>query len=198
MIVDVALFLTLTIPDAALSPTPVDFVPPVEQVVTYPPVGVVKQISGLPLPDGIRDAFEDEFKNGQVFFGAFAITKDFGYGFVTGANSLEAARDIAIQECLKQGPACLIYAEILPEGYAPLRDGQVSLAPEAASHFNAPDPSWNRFRAMAISEDGAYSVVWGHSTPRAAADAALSDCDGYTIDNLPELRPMPCVLVPFK
>jgi hypothetical protein len=202
MIVEFALIISLTLPNLGSNFGPpftqIDFVDPVQEVVTYPPVGIENRLSGLQLPAGTLDAYENDFLTDNVFFGAFAITKDFGYGFVTGANSIEAAREIAIEECLKQGPICLIYAEILPQGYAPLEVGQISLAPEAGEFYSNPDPSWGSFRAMAISEDGAYSVVWGYGSPGEASDAELSDCAEYVISNLPNLREMPCILVPFK
>ena len=198
MIVEFALSLSLTLSDAGVPVTQVEFVEPVQQVVTYPPVGVLNQISGLQLPEGPREAYQDIFLDGNVFFGAFAITKDFAYGYVVGANSLEAAREIALEECLKQGPICLVYAEIVPQGYVPLPQGHVGLAPEAANYYNNPDPAWGNYRAMAISEDGAYSIVWNYDTPREANEAAMADCTGYRITGLPNLRQMPCVLVPFK
>lgn len=198
MIVEFALSLTLSLPHSALPVVPVNFTDPVQQVVTYPPVGALKQISGLPLPPGTQEAFDNEFLDGSVYFGAFAVTKDFAYGYVTGANSIEAARDIATQECLKHGSGCLIYAEILPVGYEPLPAGSIALAPEAADYYNNPDPSWGSYRAMAVSEDGAYSVVWNHPTPIAANVTALADCNSYVIDDLPDLRPMPCVLIPLE
>lgn len=198
MIAELALSLSLTLPEVGAPLTEVEFVEPVQEVVTYPPVGILDQLSSLQLPDRTRDAFENDFLAGRTYFGAFAITKDFGYGYVTGANSIEAAREIAVEECLKQGPRCLIYAEIIPQGYVGLEPGQVSLAPEAANYFNNPDPSWGNFRAMAVSEDGAYSVVWNYGSPAEASAAALSDCAGYVITDLPNLREMPCVLIPFK
>ncbi|MDA9208037.1 hypothetical protein N9O61_04035 [Octadecabacter sp.] len=198
MILEFALSITLTAPFPAAQITPVQFNEPIQQVLTYPPVGVVNVVSGLELPDDTLSAFESDFLDGSVYFGAFAITKDFGYGYVTGANSLQAAREIATAECLKHGPRCLIYAEILPENYVPLQSGQISMSAEAANYFNNPDPSWDQFRAMAVGEDGAYSVVWNYGSPREAADTALTDCNGYAIDDLPDLRDMPCVLVPFK
>ncbi|AKS44789.1 hypothetical protein SAMN05444287_2297 [Octadecabacter temperatus] len=198
MIVEFALSLSLSLPVAGPTVTLVEFTEPVQQVITYPPDAVLNQLSGLTLPDGTIQAFEDGFLVEDTFFGAFAITKDFGYGYVTGSNSIEAAREVAIQECLKQGPVCMIYAELLPNGYVPLAQGQVALSPEAANHFNNPNPDWGNYRAMAISEDGAYSVVWNYGSPREASEAALSDCTGYRVDDLPNLRDMPCVLIPFK
>jgi hypothetical protein len=202
MIVEFILTLSLSLPSSVSDVGPlltqIDFAEPVQEVVTYPSVGVENRLSGLQLPDETLTAYEIDFLADTVFFGAFAITKDFGYGYVTGANSLEAACEIAIEECLKQGPICLIYAEILPQGYAPLEAGQISLAPEAAGYFDNPDPTWGSFRAMAVSEDGAYSVVWGYGSPSEASAAALSDCGEFVIDDLPNLREMPCILVPFK
>lgn len=198
MIVEFALSFAIGVATPPATFVPVEFSQPVQQVITYPPVGTLNLLSGLDLPDGTREVFEGDFQDGSVYFGAFAITKDFAYGYVTGANSIEAARDIATQECLKHGPRCLIYAEIMPQGYVPITPGQVSLAPEAGNYYTNPDPTWGNFRAMAVSEDGAYSVVWNYASPREASDAALADCNSYLIDDLPELRPMPCVLVPFK
>ncbi|SMX39784.1 hypothetical protein [Octadecabacter ascidiaceicola] len=198
MIVEFALSLSLTLPNAGPTVTPVEFVEPIQQILTYPPEAVLNQISGVPLPDETMQVFENRFLAEDMYFGAFAITKDFGYGYVTGSNSIEAARDVAMQECLKHGPVCMIYAELLPIGYVPLAQGQASLAAEAADHFNNPDASWGNYRAMAISEDGAYSVVWNYASPREASDAAMSDCTGYRINDLPNLRDMPCVLIPFK
>ena len=202
MIVEFALTLSLILPDigqdAGPPVIPIEFTEPVRQVITYPPAGVVNRLSGLQLPGETLTAFETEFLDGNVYYGAFAITKDFGFGFMTGANSLEAAHEIAIEECLKQGPVCLVYAELVPEGYVPIEPGQVTMAPEATDHFSNPDASWGNFRAMAISEDGAYSVVWNYGSPREASDAALSDCSAHIITDLPGLRAMPCILIPFK
>ena len=201
MIVEFILTLSLSLPSSVSDVGPlltqIDFAEPVQEVVTYPSVGVENRLSGLQLPDETLTAYETDFLADTVFFGAFAITKDFGYGYVTGANSLEAAREIAIEECLKQGPIVLVESDILTQGYAPLAAGQISFAPEAAGYFDNPDPTWGSFRAMAVSEDGAYSVVWGYGSPSEASAAALSDCGEFVIDDLPNLREMPCILVPF-
>ena len=197
MIVEFALTAFMLAPPAPAPVVQVEFRDPVERVVIYPPQAVVERMTGLPLPPTTQQAFETEFETG-MFFGAFALTKDGGYGYATGSNSIEAARDIAMQECLKQGDACLIYAELLPQGYVPLTDGQASLSPEAAQFYTQPDPSWGNYRAMAISEDGAYSVVWNHATPADARSAALADCAENRITDLPGLRQMPCVVLPFK
>lgn len=198
MIVEFALTLSLALPEGPAPVVQAEFSPPIRQVVTYPPVGVVNRLTGLTLPEDTRQVFEGEFLDGNVFFGAFAVTKEFGYGYVTGVNSIEAARDIAMEECLKHGDTCLIYAEILPQGYVPLQPGQVGLSPEAAGYYTNPDPSWGSFRAMAVSEDGAYSLVWNYETQQLANEAALADCSQYVITDLPNLREMPCYLMPFK
>lgn len=198
MILEFALGLTLV-------PTPPDeqvilaeFREPVTQVEIYPPTGEFRQLSGLVLTPEAQGALETEFLPGTIYFGAFAITKDFGWGWVTGANSLEAAREIAIEECLKHGDACLIYAEIVPPGYQPPAPGIITLAPEAMEYYSNPDPSWGRYRAMAVSEDGAYSITWNYGTAAEAEAAALADCTANLISDLPNLRNMPCVLLPFK
>jgi len=198
MIIEFVWGLALTVQDPQPFVTEVEFIEPIQQVIVYPPQGQVDILSGLELPSGTRDAFEADFVAGTAYFGAFAITKDFGYGFVSGANSLQGARDIALQECLKQGPRCLIYAEITPIGYDPLLPGQVTMSAEASEYYTDPDPSWGNYRAMAVSEDGAYSVVWNYGSPREASDAVLADCSLHIINDLPDLRDMPCVLIPYK
>lgn len=198
MIVEFALTLSLSVSPPNATVVPVEFRDPIREVITYPPFGLLNQLSGLSMPDGTREAYETEFLPESVYFGAFAVTKDFGYGYVTGANSLDAAREIALQECLKHGPSCLIYAEIIPQGYVPIIDGQVTLAREAAELYSNPDPSWGQARAMAVSEDGAYALVWGYANPNAARDAAMVDCETNTITDLPNLRPMSCMVIPFK
>lgn len=198
MIIEFATALTFTLPSSAPDVTQVEFTAPVQRVITYPPVGELVRLSGDTLPDGTIQAFQEEFLPGHVYFGAFAVTKDFGFGYVTGANSIESARDIAIEECLKQGPICRIYAEIYPQGYEPLQAGEISLAPEAGNYYSDPSPEWGSYRAMAISEDGAYSVVWNYGSTAEAEAAALSDCTEYAISDLPNLRSMPCFLIPFK
>jgi hypothetical protein len=84
MILDFVLTLSLTLPNSVSDVGPlltqIDFVEPVQQVLTYPPAGVENRLSGLQLPDGPLTAYETDFLADTVFFGAFAITKDFGYG----------------------------------------------------------------------------------------------------------------------
>lgn len=198
MIVEFALSLTLTTPAATAQITQVQFNEPVQQVQTYAPEGVLNVLSGLQLPSDTFVAFDEEFMDGTKYFGAFAVSKEFGYGYANGVNSIEAAREIALAECTQHADACLIYAEILPQNFVPLQNHQVSLSAEAAHHYRNPDPSWEHHRAMAISEDGAYSVVWNYGSPAEAAAAALSDCTGYLVTDLPNLRNMPCLLLPFK
>ena len=198
MIVEFALSLVLAAPDTSAQITQVQFNEPVRQVFTYPQTGVLNLLSGLELPGDTLTAFDNDFVNGAVYFGAFAITKDFSFGYVTGSNSLQGARDIALEECQKHGDRCLIYAEILPEGYVPLQDGQISMSAEAGELYRNPDPSWGHHRAMAVGEDGAYSMVWNYGSPAEAGEAALADCAGFVITDLPNLREMPCILVPFK
>jgi len=185
MILELVLPLTVTLPMQPEQIRPVQFTDPVQEVVIYPPVGVPNQLSGLVLPENVAAAFEENFLGTAEYFGAFAVSKDFAYGYATGINSLEAARDIAMQECLNHADGCLIYAEIVPQGYVPLEPGQATMSAEAAQYYSNPDPSWGNFRAMAISEDGAYSIVWDYGSPREAADAALAECRQYLTTNLP-------------
>lgn len=173
-----------------------DWTTPISEVATFPRDGVLFARSALPLHSDTRAALEGEFQDGMTYFGAFAIGKDGSYGYVWGANSLAAARDIAREECLKFTDACLIYAEIHPRGYQEPGRGVATMAPDAAEFFESYQ-SQPQFYAMAISEDGAYAIVWGHATQGAADRAAMSDCNSYRITDLPDLRDMPCILLPL-
>jgi hypothetical protein len=74
----------------------------------------------MQLPDVTRTAYNNDFFVENIFFGAFAVTKDFGYGFVVGANSIETAREFTTVKCFEHESICLNYAEILPTGFVPL------------------------------------------------------------------------------
>lgn len=54
MILEFALTLTLMPPIPSDQVMQVQFTEPVRRVVTYPPNGVVNQLSGLPLPEDVQ------------------------------------------------------------------------------------------------------------------------------------------------
>ena len=41
-------------------------------------------------------------------------------------------------------------------------------------------------------------MVWGYGSRAEAEAAALRDCNGYVVNDLPDLRAMPCQILPFK
>lgn len=175
----------------------VDFSRPIVAVRVYPEAGEVVELSALPMIPDTERAYLEDFIPGTTYFGAFAIGKDGSYGYATGVNTIEAARDIAFEECEKHSPGCLIYAEILPLGYAPVGRGEVTLSSTAAEYYANPGDR-PAHRAMAVSEDGAYSLVWGYGSAAAAQEAAVADCEEYRVLDLPGLRDMPCILLPLK
>lgn len=182
--------------DTVLSETRIDYTGPVAAVSVYPPEGVLVPQSALPLSPEAQTAFEAEFQADMAYFGAFAIGKDGAYGYVSGANSLDAARDIAFAQCEQYADACLLYAEIHPVGYRGRVTGEVTMSNEATQYYQDPG-SRPQFRAMAISEDGAYSFVWGHGSQQVANQTAMTDCQSYRITDL-DMRDMPCILLPLK
>jgi hypothetical protein len=167
---------------------------PFRTVIPYPDTAQVVARSALPLSSDAQTAYDTDFLP-YSYFGAFAISKDGSYGYVTATNSLDAARDIAIGECQRYAPLCVIYAEIVPQGYVDVSAGEVVLNPEAADYFNDPGKH-PAYRAMAVSADGAYSYVWGHATPADAVDAALADCESYRVRDIPGIADMPCWVLP--
>ncbi len=175
-----------------------DFAGAVARVVPLPPAFELVYRSGLTLPEDVQAAFDNDFAGGP-YFGAFAIAKDFSFGYIAGANSRAAAAEIARLECARHAPEatpnCIIYAEFLPIGYADLAPDEIALSPEAAALFQNPGKR-GRFRAMAASDDGAYSLVWAHASQAEADAAAIADCDQYRITDMAGLRDMPCRVLP--
>jgi hypothetical protein len=171
----------------------VDYILPVQRVVPYGAAGELRAVSTAALSPEAQTAFDTEFAPAP-YFGAFAVSKDGGWGYTTGTNSLGAAREIALQECLAVNRSCIIHTEIVPQGYVDIGPGDVTLSPETAGHYG--DVTTNTvFFAMAVSADGAYSKVWGYPTQAEADQQALADCESYRINDLP-ISDMPCVLLP--
>jgi hypothetical protein len=171
----------------------VDYILPAQRVVPYGNDGVLRQLSNVALSPDAQTAFDREFAVAP-YFGAFAVSKDGGWGYSTGSNSLGAAREVALAECLSVNSVCTIHTELIPVGYVAIGPGDVTLSPETAGHYN--DTTTNTpFFAMAVSADGAYSKVWGYASQAEADAQALADCDSYRITDLP-IPAMPCVLLP--
>jgi hypothetical protein len=199
MIIDILLAVSLAIPSLSQP----DAAPPLlvqaqtapraGRVVPYGPEAELRAISRLQLSPEALAAFQTEFAT-ATYFGAFAISKEGGWGYTTGTNGLAAAREIAMQECLSVNARCLIHTELVPRGYVDPAPGEVTLSPEAAQNYT--DATTNTpYAAMAVSADGAYSKVWGHASPAEAEAAALADCENNRIAD-PGLSAMPCVLLP--
>jgi hypothetical protein len=172
---------------------PVDYILPAQRVVSYDLAAEVRTLSNIRLSTEAQTAFDLDFVSAP-YFGAFAVSKDGGWGFSTGTNELEAAREIAMQECLSVNASCTIHSELIPAGFVDLGPGDVTLSPEPAGHYA--DTSTNiAFFAMAVSADGAYSKVWGLPTQAEANTQALADCESYRVTDT-ALSDMPCILLP--
>lgn len=183
----------LPAPDIA----PVEFRLPAQSVTLYPPQGELRVLSAPALPPDVQAAYDENFA-GQTFFSAFALSKDGGWGYATTVNTLAAAREVAMQECLSRNAQCRIIAEIVPQGYMPPDQGEITLTPEVAALYADPAGvgATGGAMAMAVSEDGAYSLVWGHASQPDADRSAISDCEGNRMSGLTQLRDMPCILLP--
>lgn len=198
MLVPLALAIATSLPGAT---APVG-VPGIVQV-DFPAAGgpaavfagqpVVNRLSNLPLSAEAQMAYDGEFQS-LGYFGAFALSKEGGYGYSSGTGSLAAARDIAMAQCLSLNPSCTLIAELVPSDYAEPGPGTVTLSQQVYGHFRSamknPD-----FQALAVSEDGAFAMYWGMESQAAADAEALTDCEANREMSLPGLRPMPCVLV---
>ncbi|MBL4811534.1 MAG: hypothetical protein JKX69_04060 [Rhodobacteraceae bacterium] len=175
----------------------VEYLLPAERIVLYPRAGVLRRTSGLELSGIAQTAFDQDFMT-ETYYSAFALSKSGGYGYSTTSNSLDGARDIAMHECMSQNTNCIIVAEIVPAGYREMQQGDISMSPEVSDLFINPQAAGapvGVITSMAISEDGAYALVWGHPDRQASDNAAMSDCRGNLL-NYPGMREMPCVVLP--
>lgn len=182
-------------PLAEPRPIFVDFTGPVTVVTPLPPSPTIRLQSGLPLGALAQPVYDADFA-GEGYFSAFALSKDGGYGYAINSNSLGAARDMALMQCLDQNANCIIVAEIVPQDYRPPAPGEVFLTPEIAAYYFSPGPEVTGMRAMAISEDGAWAFNWGYPTQAEADAAALQTCQDNRSAQLPTEQDWSCFLVP--
>ena len=196
MLISIAFAIALTLPVTPDMPrtdvVPVDFPTGGGPGIGYPGGAVVNRISNLPMSAEAQAVFDSDFQ-ATGYFGAFAMSKDGGYGYSSGVGSLEAAHDIAMAQCVSLNGNCTVTAELLPQGYTPPAPGSVTLSQQVYGHFvnAAKNPD---YQALAVSEDGAFAMYWGMASQAEADSAALADCETNRESAL-VLRPMPCVLV---
>lgn len=171
----------------------IEFQLPAERVVEYA-ASELRQISAPQLSETAQTAFDSEFLV-TTHYSAFAYAKGGGYGYSTTANTLDAARFIAMEQCLSFNDQCRIIAEIIPVGYQPPGPGDITVSPAIAG-FIRDARAQPPFRAMAISEEGAYSYVWGHKNQEDANRAAVADCISHVDPDLQGSSIGTCVLVP--
>jgi len=189
----IAVFSLMQEPNALPDAVQVQFQLPAERIVEYP-ASELRQISAPVLSETAQEAFDNSFLVAS-HYSAFAYSKDGGFGYSTTANTQDAARQIAMQQCLNFNEQCRIIAEIIPVGYRPPGPGDITVSPVIADLIRDAR-SQPQFRAMAISEEGAYSYVWGHKNQENANRAAIADCDSHIDPNLLGTSIGVCILVP--
>ena len=102
---------SLVLPDRGAQIVPVEYVLPAQRVTAYPPEPNLQMTYQVILSPEARAAFDSEFADGG-YFGAFATSKDGGWGYAMESNSLEAAREIAIAQCASINTTrCAVIAE---------------------------------------------------------------------------------------
>lgn len=176
-------------------PLHADFTPPIREVVIYGQGTELLQVSAPTLSDVAQEAWDTEFLTSS-YFSAFAISKSGGYGYATTTNSRSAARGIAMMECLALNDQCRVIAEILPAGFVEPAANAATITLEIAGYLEELEQE-APFRAAAISPDGAYSLVWGHSSLTDAQQAAMTDCEAFRRQPpSPDAPFWPCVLLP--
>jgi hypothetical protein len=163
------------------------------RVIVFSQASEVHVMGSAQLTDEGMQAFQRQFSP-ATYFGAFAVSKDGGWGYYTGVNSRQAARDLALAECRAASQDCAIYAELLPANYVDPGPDAITMAPEVTRVYRDESTDLGFF-AMAISADGAYSKMWDAETQEAADRLALEDCENYRSD-APAAAGMGCILLP--
>ncbi len=168
--------------------TQVDYILPAQRVVPYGTTTEMRVISNVRLSPDAQTAYDQDFATAS-FFGAFAVSKDGGWGYSTGTNSLEAARDIALNECLAVKRQLHRPHRNRPAGlcrHRPRRRDVVARNGRALQRYLDQRPvlrhgdqrGWRLFK------------VWGYPT-QAEADSRL-----WRIANPIAERPADCGLIP--
>lgn len=195
MLLPFAFVLAIGVPPSLGAPaaTPVDFPLNGGPATAFGGMATVRIVTNLALSPEAQAVFDSDFQ-ATGYFGAFALSKDGGYGYSSGVGSLQAAREVALAECSAVNGTCAVIAELVPEDYAPPPGGALTLSQQVQSHFStaAKNPD---FQALAVSEDGAFAMYWGMASQPEADQQALTDCEANRDHSLPDLRDMPCVLV---
>jgi hypothetical protein len=174
-------------------PTPRDTTAESQGVVLFAAESQIRTLGTARLTPEAQEAFDNAFSAGS-YFGAFTVSKDGGWGYYIGINTRQAARDLALSECVAAGLDCAVYAELLPVYYVDPGEGAITLAPEVAQVYTDTTTDLP-FHAMAISEDGAYSKIWDAPSQAEAERQALAECENYRADVTPP-RDMSCFLLP--
>lgn len=195
MLLPLAFVLAIGAPPGPGGPaaTPVDFPLNGGPATGFAGGATVRIVTDLPLSPEAQAVFDSDFQ-ATGYFGAFAVSKDGGYGYSSGVGSLQAAREIALAECTAVNGTCLVMAELVPEGYVAPPDGTLTLSQQVQGHFSTAAKNAD-FQALAVSEDGAFAMYWGMASQAEADQQALADCEANRDRSLAGLRDMPCVLV---
>lgn len=198
MLLPLAFVMSLALPapvsaPPGLRPIPAEFPLSGGPAVGFAGPAVIDRIVDLPLSAEAQAAFDTDFQS-NGYFGAFALSKEGGWGFSSGTSSIEAAHEIALAQCTSLNGRCTVIAELVPQDYAVPPPGMLTLSQAVAGHFAgaAKNP---RFQALAISEDGAFAMHWGMASQAEADAGALAGCEENRQADAPGLRDMPCVLV---
>ncbi len=129
--------------------------------------------AGLPAGSNAARQFE-VFTQEVRYFGAFAVTETGEARFTRGRGNEEVARARALSVCAQTyGTPCSIHAVMLPE------DDQADLPEPMASGAAKAYRSYrllNGYKAMAISNSGAWGRSWGYDTKMQAQSRAMHEC----------------------
>lgn len=179
---------------AALQFSPVSDVPTPNRDVTpnQTPENIqLLRFSGpVPVPGTESAKAYANFLAATKYIGAFALNESGAFGWASGYNSLDMAKEVAQFRCAKHGvKGCQIIAVLLPQKPVD-RDGIVfSRSTQRGYDEHMAQPG---FRAFAASESGTWGSAWGYQNPIEARARAMSNCQTYLqrqIDNGFPVRP---------
>ncbi len=143
------------------------------------------------IPPGTEAEFE-VWQSETGYYGAFAIGKNGGAGWVSRQNSEAFARATALAHCTRFDQDCLVVAVSLPVSPAPA--GSHSLGLTAQEYF-AEYVTHPGAAAFATAENGASGWAWNHATRASARAQALAYCSAYLRDRAAYLPPLTCRVI---
>lgn len=127
------------------------------------------------------------------YHGAFAVGSDNAYGWSDNYTSRDLADRAALAWCAANGSDCRVVARIGPS--QDHRFGALPLSRSLARELEA-FAAYPGFKALAVSDVGAWGSSWNYKTRADARASAVARCESNLVKPVPDGVPVqPCYLL---